>query len=177
MNKVMSKPPVERAEAASLVPKGWRPLEGLRKEVDRLFQDFDPGFWRTPMRHSIFDIEPFWRRELSWGAVPPVDVVENDRAYEITAELPGLDEKDIAVKYGDGTVTIKGEKKEETEEKKQDFYLSERHFGSFERSFRVPESVDADKIEAKFKNGVLTLVLPKKPEAQSHEKKIFVKAA
>ena len=106
-----------------------------------------------------------------------VDVAEKDHAYEITAELPGLDEKDIEVKQSDGMLTIKGEKKEETEEKKKDFYLAERRYGSFERSFRVPESVNTDKIDATFKKGVLTVVLPKKPESQSKEQKISVKAA
>ncbi len=77
----------------------------------------------------------------------------------------------------DGRLTIQGEKQEEKEEKKKDYYLHERHFGSFRRSFEVPESVDADKIEASFKKGVLRLTLPKKPEAIKPEKKIEVKAA
>jgi HSP20 family protein len=121
-------------------------------------------------------IEPFWRRELTWGAAPAVDIAESDKAYEITAELPGLDEKNIEVKLANGALTIKGEKQEEKEEKKKDYYLHERHFGSFERCFRVPEGVDADKIEASFKKGVLTVTLPKTPEAQKAEKKIAVKA-
>ena len=90
-----------------------------------------------------------------------------------TAELPGMDEKNIAVKVVNGNLTIEGEKQEE-EEKKKDYYL---HFGSFERSFQVPEGVDVDKIEASFKKGMLTVVLPKKPEAQKPAKKIDVKAA
>jgi HSP20 family protein len=88
-----------------------------------------------------------------------------------------MDEKNIEVKVTNGNLTIKGEKQEEKEEKKKDYYLHERHFGSFERSFDVPEGVDADKIEANFKKGVLTVTLPKKPEAQKPAKKIEVKAA
>jgi len=88
-----------------------------------------------------------------------------------------MDEKNIDVKVADGTLTIKGEKQEEKEEKKKDYYLRERSFGSFERSFAIPEGVDADKIEASFKKGVLTLTLPKKPEAQKPAKKIDIKAA
>ena len=88
-----------------------------------------------------------------------------------------MDEKNIAVKVVNGNLTIEGEKQEEKEEKKKDYYLHERRFGSFERSFQVPEGVDADKIEASFKKGVLTVVLPKKPEAQKPAKKIDVKAA
>ncbi len=85
-----------------------------------------------------------------------------------------MDEKNIEVKVADDRLTVKGEKQEEKQEKKKDYYL---HFGSFERSFDVPETVDADKIEASFKNGVLAVTLPKKPEAQKPAKKIEVKAA
>jgi HSP20 family protein len=91
--------------------------------------------------------------------------------------LPGLDEKNIEVKLVNGSLTIKGEKKEEKEEKKKDYYLHERHFGSFERSFSVPDGVDSDKIEASFKKGVLIVTLPKKAEAQKPAKKIEIKVA
>jgi HSP20 family protein len=155
----------------------WRPFEGLRREIDRLFEDFDRGIWRSPFRRTMFDIEPFWRREVSWRAAPAVDVAETDKSYEITAELPGMDEKNIEVRVADGSLTIKGEKQEEKEEKRKDYYLHEREFGSFERRFALPESVDAEKIEASFKKGVLTVTLPKRPEAQKAEKKIEVKAA
>ncbi len=107
----------------------------------------------------------------------PVDIIEGDKAYEVTAELPGMDEKDIEVKIADGGLTIKGEKQEQKEEKEKNYYLSERRYGSFERYFRIPEGVDTDKIEASFKKGVLTVNLPKKPEAQKPVKKIEVKAA
>jgi HSP20 family protein len=80
------------------------------------------------------------------------------------------------VKVADGTLTIKGEKQAEKEEKKKDYYLQERSFGAFERSFGLPEGVDADEIEANFKKAVLTVTLPKKPEAQKPAKKIEVKA-
>ena len=129
--------------------------------------------WSSPFRRSIFGVEPFWRRELSWTGAPAVDITESDKAYEVTAELPSMDE----VKVVNGNLTIEGEKQEEKEEKKKDYYLHERRFGSFERSFQVPEGVDADKIEASFKKGVLTVVLPKKPEAQKPARKIDVKAA
>jgi len=102
--------------------------------------------------------------------------VESEKAYEIIAELPGMDEKNIEVKMADGVLTIKGEKREEKEEKQKDYYLQERSFGSFERSFEVPETVETDKIEASFRKGVLTLTLPKKAEAQKAAKKIEVKA-
>jgi HSP20 family protein len=156
--------------------QSW-PFVNLRREVERLFDDFEGGFWRTPFRSSLLGVDPFRRGEVSWGKVPAVDVADTPKGYEITAELPGLDEKNIEVKLADGTLTIKGEKKDEREEKKKDYYLSERHYGSFQRSFAVPEGVDAEKIEANFKNGVLTVTLPKTPEAQSREKKIEIRKA
>jgi HSP20 family protein len=107
--------------------------------------------------------------------MPAIDLVERDNAFEMSAELPGLDEKNLEVNLANGILTIKGQKEEDKVEKKEDFHLRERRFGSFARSVRVPETVDADKIEASFKRGVLTLTLPKKPEAQKPVKKIEVK--
>jgi HSP20 family protein len=109
-----------------------------------------------------------------------MDIAETEKAYEITAELPGMSESDVEVIASNGDLTIKGEKKEEKEEKeekKKDYYLSERRYGSFERRMQIPKGVDADKIEATFKKGVLTVTLPKTPQAQKPEKKISVKAA
>jgi HSP20 family protein len=85
--------------------------------------------------------------------------------------------ENVEVRYADGVLTIKGEKKEEKEEKKKDYYMSERRFGTFQRSLRLPDGIDADKIAADFKNGVLTVTLPKTAGAQKSEKKITVKAA
>jgi HSP20 family protein len=160
-----------------VAPQPWHSFETLRREIDRLFEDF--GFnrskWRLPFQRSAFNVEPFWR-ELA-VATPAVDIVEKENAYEITADLPGIDEKNVEVQVSNGNLTIKGEMKEEREEKKKDYYLQERHVGSFERTFGVPEGVDTDKIEANFKKGVLMVTLPKKAEAQKPVKKIDVKAA
>jgi len=165
----------EKSSISSPTTQMWRPFEGLRQEIDRLFEDFGRGFWR-PFDRSLFATEPLFRRELTLETMP-VDVVESEKAYEVTAELPGMDEKNIEVKVANGTLTIKGEKQEEKEEKKKDYYMRERNFGSFERSFGIPETVDANKIEASFKKGVLTVTLPKTVEAQKPAKKIEVKAA
>ena len=165
-----------KAEPTSAL-REWRPFEALHREIDRLFDDFGGGFWRSPFRRSMFDLEPFWRRELTWETSPALDIAETEKAYKITAELPGMSESDVEVVASDGGITIKGEKKEEKEEKKKDYYLSERRYGSFERRLQIPEGVDADKIEATFKKGVLTVTLPKKAEAQKPEQKISVKAA
>jgi HSP20 family protein len=148
----------------------WHPFENLRTEIDRLFDDFDGGFWPTAARKSLFG--KGFRADVS----PAVDVVEKADKYEITAELPGFDEKDVEIKLINGGLTICGEKKDEKEEKKKDYYVSERRFGSFERYFGLPEGVDTNKIDATFKQGVLKLTLPKTAEAQKQEKKIPIKA-
>jgi len=173
MAEPATKLPTKSEEKAS--EQEWRPLATLRHEIDRLFDDL--GRWRHPVGRTVFDVGPFWRGELSFGKAPAVDIAEKDKEYEITAELPGMDEKNIDVKFADGILTIKGEKTEEKEEKKKGYYLSERRFGSFQRSFQVPAGVDADKIDASFKNGVLTVILPKSAQAQKSEKKIAIKKA
>lgn len=158
------------------------PLMSLRDEVDRVFDDFFRG-WPSLMSFPsrLFDLHPFRRTaeplSASIGALAPkVDVSETAAGYEIEAELPGMDEKDIKVTLGDGMLTIKGEKKSEREEKKKDYYLSERSYGTIQRSFQLPESVDTDKISAAFSKGVLTLSLPKTREAKAKERTIEVKA-
>lgn len=175
MTETATKAPVKANEAAS-VSQVWRPFETLRGEIDRVFTDFD-RHWHSPFRKSMFDVEPFFRRDMTSTGAPAVDILEKETAYEVTAELPGMDEKNIEVQIANGNLTIRGEKKEEKEEKQKDYYVHERYFGSFERSFRVPETVDTDKIESTFKKGILTVVLPKKPQAQRPEKKIEIKAA
>ena len=177
MAETATKMPVRNEGKGTDRPAEWRPFESLRREVDRLFEDFQLGSWRSPFGRSVFDVQPFWRGEISWGKAPAVDIVDKGNAYEITAELPGMDESNIDVKFADGTLTIKGEKRDEKEEKKKEYCLSERRYGSFQRSFGVPDGVDADKIEANFKNGVLTVTLPKTPQAQRSEKKIAIKKA
>ena len=154
-----------------------RPLQTLRRGIDQFLEDFELDSWRSPFRRSVFDVEPLRRRQSAWSVTPAVDIVEKDKAYEVTADLPRLDEKNIEVKVVNGNLTIKGEMQEEKEEKKKDYHLRERYFGAFERSFRIPEGVDTDKIEASFNKGVLTVTLPKKPEAQKPAKKINVKSA
>jgi len=154
------------------------PFDSLRREVDRLFEDFDRDFWRAPFRtaRSFFDIEPLWRRDVRSPRAPAIDMVDKGAAYELTAELPGLDDKDIEVKLANGGLTIKGEKHQETDETTTDYRLHERHVGTFERAIRLPEGVDTDRIEATFERGVLTVILPKTPQAKQAEKTIAVKA-
>ncbi len=164
-----------KTESRGIFATGFNPFQALHREIDRLFGEFDGDFWRAPFRGSVFDRLPMTRVETI--SMPAVDVAEKDNAYEITAELPGIEEKDIDVKLSNGRLTIKGEKKAEKEEKKKDYYLSERTYGSFERSFSVPDGIETDKIAATFKNGVLTITIPKSPEAHKEEKRIAVKAS
>jgi HSP20 family protein len=177
MAEAATRLPVKNGVEKTDRPAPWRPFDSLRREVDRLFDDFQWGSLRSPFGRSVLDVEPFWRGEISWAKAPAVDVVEKDKAYEVTAELPGIEERNIDVKFADGVLSIKGEKTEEKEDKGNDRYLSERRYGSFQRAFRLPDGVDADKIAASFKNGVLTVTVPKTPEAVRSEKKIPITKA
>jgi HSP20 family protein len=170
-----SKIPVTTDKAAPSKSRPRRPLESLRQEIDRLFDDFGIGTWRSPFRSSFFDMDPFRRAKAAFSGMPAVDVAETEKGYKVVAELPGMDEKNIEVKITNGMLTIKGEKQEDKEEEKQDYYVRERSFGSFERTLPVPDGVDLDKVDASFKNGVLTVALPKTAEAQKAEKKIAVR--
>ena len=174
MAEAATKLPVKKSTAPAKA-EDWAPFESLRREIDRLFDDFRPFDWRLPSRVLGLEVPRSARAE---GQVAPaMDLVEKDDAYEITAELPGLDEKNVEIKLSNHTLTIKGEKNEVKEDKQKDYYQSERRYGSFQRSFQLPEGVDADKIDANFAKGVLTVKLPKTAEAKKAEKKITVKAA
>ncbi|WP_168879186.1 Hsp20/alpha crystallin family protein [Rhizobium sp. P28RR-XV] len=151
--------------------QGWFPFENLRREVDRLFDDFTPTSWHRPFGRLS------QAKSFSIITAPAVDVIEKENAYEITAELPGIDAKNVDVKLSNSTLSIKGEKEETKEEKEKEYFLSERRFGSFQRNFQLPEGIDAAKIEASFANGVLTIVLPKTAEARKGERKIAIKAS
>jgi HSP20 family protein len=162
--KTEAAPATQPAKAAD-----WQPFDILRNQVDRLFHDFQTGFLQAPFLRPFPDIESFWRRDFGFSVTPAIDIVEKDKAFEVTAELPGLDAKDIDVQLANGMLTIKGEKQEEKEEKTKDRYVSERRYGSFRRSVQLPASVDAGKIEANYKSGILTVTLPKSAEAQKKQ--------
>ncbi len=108
---------------------------------------------------------------------PQVDVIESEKAIKITAELPGMDDKDINVTFAHNTLTISGEKKENKEETDKGYYYVERSYGSFQRSIPIPTEIESDKIDATFKKGVLTITLPKTKAAQAAYKRIPVKKA
>jgi HSP20 family protein len=137
------------------------PRTGLELPVKGLFERF----------FEDMDMAPFFSDEKSF--VPAFDISESDTEYVVTAELPGIDEKDLEVTLSDGILSVKGEKKHETEEKSGTHHRVERRYGSFSRSFRIPDSVDSDKIDATFKDGVLKLSIPKSEQAEM--KKIEIK--
>jgi HSP20 family protein len=160
--------------ARASVPDVWQAFRG---DMDRLFDRFTGGSG-LPSFRRMFDLEPTWRYESSFGIdVPAVDVTENDKAYKIAAELPGMSEKDIDISITGDVIVLKGEKRHEREDKEENRYLSERSYGAFQRTFTLPDGVDRDKIGAEFAKGVLTLTLPKTAGAQKQQRKIEVKAA
>lgn len=161
-------------ENKSAMPSQRHPLETLQKEIDRLFRDFSLSW---PFRRAPLAFEPFWQGDTGWEAMPAVDMIEREKAYEIAVELPGMDEKDVEIAVAGDALTITGEKHDEREEKKVGYYLSERRYGSFRRSFLIPDDVDVDKIEASFRKGVLTVSLPRRADATKTQKRIAVKAA
>lgn len=153
-------------------PATHHPLMNLREEVDRLFDNFFP----VAFGRSLLDLDPL--RQSAFRTVgdiaPRMDVAESADRYEITAELPGVEEKDVTVKVQSGILTISGEKKSERTEENGDMHLSERSYGSFLRSVRLPDNADADGVSADYSKGVLTIAVPKRPEGKD-EKKIEVK--
>lgn len=151
----------------------WHPIERMRRQFEHLFQDFGNvhSLFSRPQR---FDVEPLWNADFLRMQSPAVDIVENEKAYEVTAEVPSIDEKNLSVKVVNGTLLIKGEKQQEREEKSKSYHLTERRYGTFERSFVMPDSVDGDHIQASFKAGVLKVTLPKKAEAMTPEKTVDI---
>jgi len=144
--------------------------------MDRLFDRFAGGFG-LPAFRRLFDFEPPWRGDSSFSfTAPAVDVTEDAKGFTITAELPSLEEKNVDVNVSGDMLTIKGEKRYEKDESDKHRYMSERAYGSFQRSFALPDGVDRDKIAANLSKGVLTVTLPKTAQAQKQQK-IKVKTA
>lgn len=165
----MANTPVEIKKAAPVRHNMFQPWQSYLNEMDRLFDRFSTDF-------GLPSFARFWDGGRTIAA-PAVDVSEDDKAYIVKAELPGMEDKDIDVSVSNGMLILKGEKKKETEEKKTNYYLSERSYGAFQRAFELPYGVDQEKIAAEFAKGVLTITLPKSAEAQRQQMKIAVKAA
>ena len=142
------------------------PFDQFRREMDQVFDNFLSDW---PGRSSMVD------RRLS-SFVPSIDITETEKEVCVTAELPGLDEKEVDVTLSRGLLTIKGEKREERNENEGEMQRSECRYGMFERTMQLPEYLDADKAKATFKKGVLKVTLPKTPEAQSSRRRIPVES-
>ena len=136
------------------------PFLTLHREMNRLFDDVFSSFGNTP---SLLGRLPAW---------PSVEVVQSDKDIRVSAELPGLDEKDVEVLVDDAVLTLRGEKKAETEDQERRF--TERYYGRFERVIPLPFAVEEDKAEASFNDGVLTVTLPKSAQADDRAKRIAI---
>ncbi len=156
----------------SLIP--WRQSEEssinrIQDEMDRFLGAFGPAWMESPF-------SPL-RRENGWKtAFPAADLAEDESSVTIRAEIPGMNEKEIDISIVENVLILKGEKKEEKETKEKGSYRSERYFGSFERRIGLPAEVDVAKTNATYKDGVLTVQMPKTPKAKAATKKIEVKA-
>ena len=152
-----------------------RALEGFRgdivslhREMDRLFESlWNDGFGSSLLSGDLPRME----------VTPQLDVTEDEKSFSVKIDLPGMDEKNVDVTLSDRVLTIRGNKEEDKETKDKDYYRRERTCGSFRRSIEIPAAVDASKIDASFKKGVLTINLPKTKEAQDKVKHIEVKAS
>jgi len=164
------------------------PLLALREEVDHLFDRFFSGFALGPfsdMRWNAMRTEPFRRLEDAFSGLSPslgslsmkVDIHETDGVYCIDAEMPGFEEKDIEVSADDHVLTITGKKSEQKKEDRENYHVSERHFGSTSRRFPIPETANLSKAEADFKNGVLHIKMPMKAVVKAKATKIPIKSS
>ncbi|HXY35300.1 MAG TPA: Hsp20/alpha crystallin family protein [Planctomycetaceae bacterium] len=140
------------------------PFTAMERQMRRYFDDFFEGF----------DLAPFGKEWQEGTLTPKVDVAETNDAVHVTADLPGLTENDIEVTLSEGHLHIRGEKHAEKEDKNKNYHRIERTYGSFQRSIALPAEVNSEKVDASFKNGVLSIVLPKVQSASSG-KKITVK--
>jgi HSP20 family protein len=147
-------------------------LSVLRERMDRMMDEFFTGF--SVMPFPRWDIRPFEWRMSSFS--PSIDIKDEENQIRVEAELPGMTEKDVDISLTRDSLVITGEKKLETEEKERDYYRMERAYGSFQRTIPLPIDVEQDRVEATFKNGLLSIVLPKSQEAIKKARKIEVKA-
>ena len=157
----------------NLIPTQWDPYsKPVRYNPEYPFFTLDGDMDRF-LNHLNTDFFDF-RTIPEQNHFPKVDVTETKNEFSISAELPGIDDKDIDVTLDDGTLTLKGEKKVEKEDKQGEFYSRERSYGSFQRTFKVPETIDQNKINASFNKGILTVKLPKTLESRKEVKKIAI---
>ncbi len=163
------------AAARAMAERNRHPFFALRDEFDRLFDEASSMFRLPWNRRSPFDLEPLLRPDLERVAfAPPAEVEEREDEYRVTMEMPGMDEQSVEVSVQDNVLSIRAEKREETEEKGANRHFSERRYGVCARSFRLPADVDQDRIGATMKNGLLTVTLPKAEMNRRSGKKIEI---
>lgn len=165
----MTNEPVPAQAPRSSMPARFdifEPLNRIRSEFDRIFDDFTARPGTAPLARRMFGTD-----------LPPLAMTQTDGGYKLTAELPGLEPANVEITVTDQSIRIAGEKKESREEKERDCFVSERRYGAFERVIELPADVDRDSIAASFKNGVLTLEMKRDAKAQPAEKKIEIKSA
>lgn len=150
-----------------------RPIQQLHRDIDRIFDNAFRGFGMTPFG---FD-RPILPRMTDGMLKPTLDLAATDKDYTITVEIPGVEDKDVKVEIASDTMTIRGEKKQENEEKGKNYYRMERSYGSFQRVLSLPEDADQDGVKATFKKGILTVTMPRKELPKSDVKRIDVKSA
>ncbi len=158
----------------AMVLEKWRPGWGMRPW--RPFRELEEMEWRFGDVFGRLSLPTVWRQlpaEEGWA--PPIEMFEKEDKFIVKAELPGLKKEEIDVTVVGDTITVKGERKTETEVKEENYYCCERSYGSFFRSVTVPTAVDANKIEASYENGVLEITLPKAPEVKPKKVDISVK--
>jgi HSP20 family protein len=158
----------KETQSRQVAPRYSDPFGTLRSEMDRLFDSFMGGLPTFP---SMFG----GGGSRGFALTPSMDVKETDKEIVVETELPGLDEKDISLTVENGLLTIQGEKKLDYDEKKENYHVMERRYGSFQRSLRLPDTIDDSKIDARFDNGVLKVTLPKRPELAGEQRKIEIK--
>ncbi|NYZ14860.1 Hsp20/alpha crystallin family protein [Azospirillum sp. RWY-5-1] len=163
------------AAATELAERSRHPFLTLRDEFDRLFDEASTLFRLPWSRRQPFDLEPMLRLGGDAGAIiPPADVEETEGEYRVVLDVPGLDETNVEVGVQDDVLSIRAEKREESEEKDKNRYLSERRYGVCARTFRLPANVDRERIAAGMKNGVLTITLPKSEPSKPSKRNIPV---
>ncbi len=153
-------------------PRYPDPFGAMRAEMDRVFDNFLGGGWGS--MPGLPGLPGLLGEGKGAMVVPSVDVRENDTEIVVEAELPGMEQDDVDISLRDGVLTVKGEKKSERVEDRDDVHVAERSYGSFSRSFRLPETVDEENVAAALDNGVLRVTLPKRAEAVKAEKKIKI---
>jgi HSP20 family protein len=168
------------AKAEVTQPEVLHPLETLRQDIESMFDRYLRNWPSVGQLLQWPEFEPFRSLEIPerlkhWGATPRIDVSETDKSYELTAEIPGMEEKDVEVTLTENMLTINGEKHEEREEKEKNYHVRERRYGSFHRTFTVPPDVDANKISAQFAKGVLTVSLPKTKKPRGKRRQISIR--